>query len=445
MTRFWAPSFPFRPERFPLFYGWVVVVGATFGILFSIPGQTMGFSVFTDTLIRELGLTRVQLSTAYFIGTVGSGFALPFLGRLFDTLGSRRMVTCSALVTALVLFYLAATASLSQRIALLLPAVPHPVIPFSLITLGFFLIRASAQGVLTMSCRNAMAKWFHARRGQAAAISQVLVSLGFGAAPLFLESLIQSLTYAGAWNFLGAFTLLFMVPFAWLVFRDNPEESGLKMDGFLPVPSSTLIPDMQIHRDFTRSEALRSYAFWAFNLSLAFYAFYSTAYTFHIEAIGKEFGLPKETIIAYFGPTALVAVVANLSSGFLSSRVRAKFLLAAMNLGALLGAIGMLNLDASWGVIAYIAGNGVSGGCFVNLAAIIWPRFFGRTHLGAISGVAMSTMVIASALGPVAFAQIEAWTGAYRPALQLSAAIPTALILASFAADNPQRKLAETR
>ena len=104
---FWGVRTPFAPSRFPIFYGWVIVVAATIGSIFSIPGQTMGFSVFTDVLIEELGLSRVQLSFAYCLGTVASGLTLPALGRILDRWGERRMAVISVVATGLVLFYLA--------------------------------------------------------------------------------------------------------------------------------------------------------------------------------------------------------------------------------------------------------------------------------------------------------------------------------------------------
>ena len=76
----WDPDFPFSPKKISFFYGWLIVAAGTLAVVFSIPGQTMGFSVFTDVLIKELGLTRVQLSTAYCIGTVISGLSFPFFG-----------------------------------------------------------------------------------------------------------------------------------------------------------------------------------------------------------------------------------------------------------------------------------------------------------------------------------------------------------------------------
>ena len=74
---FWSPDFPFKPRSSPIFYGWFIVVAATIGMVFTIPGQTMGFSVFTDILIEELGLSRLQLSTAYLVGTVAERLFAP--------------------------------------------------------------------------------------------------------------------------------------------------------------------------------------------------------------------------------------------------------------------------------------------------------------------------------------------------------------------------------
>jgi OFA family oxalate/formate antiporter-like MFS transporter len=86
----WEPRFPFDPAKFPVFYGWVIVAASTIGIIASIPGQTMGVSVYTDTYIEILGLDRVQMTTAYLVGTGLSGFMVSAGGTLFDKLGARK-------------------------------------------------------------------------------------------------------------------------------------------------------------------------------------------------------------------------------------------------------------------------------------------------------------------------------------------------------------------
>ena len=65
-------SVPFEPARFPFFYGWILLGSGTIGLLMSAPGQTVGVSVFTDSLIEALGLTRSLLSLGYLVGTLAS-------------------------------------------------------------------------------------------------------------------------------------------------------------------------------------------------------------------------------------------------------------------------------------------------------------------------------------------------------------------------------------
>lgn len=441
MPNLWNPNVPFSPSRFPFFYGWVIVLGATLGTLFSIPGQTMGFSVFTDVMMRELNLNRILLSTAYCIGTVASGLTLPWLGKIFDAWGARKMIVASAFATGLILFYLSQSAQLAHFLSSPLESEVHPAISFIVIGLGFFMIRASAQGVLTMTCRNAVGKWFDRKRGNAISASQLLVTLGFSAAPVFLLSMINRFGYDGAWQVLGLLTLFVMVPIGWLIFRDNPEECGLSMDGAIgeQAPSSNL--DMVIKRDFTRAEALRTISFWSFNLSLAWVGLFVTAFTFHIESIGADFGFDRQSIVEKFIPMAVFSISTNLVFGMLSSRIRIKWLLLAMNLASVCGALGLLYLTTPVGLWAYIIGNGMAGGGFVSIGGIIWPRFFGRRWLGAVSGASMSTIVMASGLGPLGFAISKHLSDSYEPALIASFIIPLTLAISSYWAENPQRKI----
>lgn len=435
---FWGVRTPFAPSRCPIFYGWIIVFAATIGSIFSIPGQTMGFSVFTDVLIKELGLTRVELSLAYCLGTVASGLTLPWLGRLLDRWGERRMAVASVIMTGLVLFYLSKCGIISQVLGQLMPT---GIAAFVVISLGFYLIRAAAQGVLSMACRNVIGKWFNYRRGLALAISGILVSFCYSFAPRGLDWLIKLYGYDGAWFVMGVSTILIMAPLAWLLFRDAPEQDGLEMDGGKVVLKESSNPDMHIHREFTRREALRDYSFWVFNLTFSFYGLFATAFTFHILSLAAEYQFADERILSLFVPIAAMSVVTNLIFGAINARLRLKWLLLVMNLGCLSATLGMLCLDKPAGVPAYVIGNGIASGGFVSLTGIVFPRFYGRLHLGAISGVNMSAMVIASGLGPLAFGLCHHISGSYRWILIASVFVPTLLALMSLKADNPQRKL----
>ena len=67
---------PFDPAKAPFFYGYVIFICASFGMLMSGPGQTIGVSAFTDDLVDNLHISRFQLSIAYMIGTVASSFLI---------------------------------------------------------------------------------------------------------------------------------------------------------------------------------------------------------------------------------------------------------------------------------------------------------------------------------------------------------------------------------
>lgn len=442
--KLWEPGFPFQPARAPFFYGWIIVAVASIGIVFSIPGQTMGFSVFTDILMSELGLSRVQLSSAYFIGTVLSGFTLPLLGVWFDRLGARRMVVYTSVATGLILFYLSWVRGLLDQLAPIDPDtttfLPRTATAFVLITIGFYLIRASAQGVLTMTSRNVIGKWFDYHRGIALAASGTVTAFAFSVAPAALNGLVDRIGYSHTWQLLGGLTIGVMAVLGWLFFRDNPEECGLVMDGGVTQQSGKENADMTIYRDYQRKEAVATWPFWAFNLSFSFFSLFATSYTFHIVSIGEEAGRTSVEIFKYFIPMSIVSVATNIGAGWLSSRTRLKYLLFVMNLAALAGVIGLLYLSTWLGLVAYIAGNGICGGFFSALTGIVWPRFFGRTHLGAISGLGMSSMVIASGIGPLVFSLSKDSFGSYGVALWISAVIPAVLAVGSLRADNPQRR-----
>jgi len=435
---FWSVRTPFAPGRCPFFYGWVIVFAATLGSIFSIPGQTMGFTVFTDVLMKELGLSRVELSLAYCLGTVASGITLPWLGHVLDRWGERKMAVASTLATGAILFYLAACAPMSRGLGRLLPA---SLAAFVVIGVGFYLVRAAAQGVLSMTCRNAIGKWFDHRRGLAMAISSILVSFSFSLSPKLIEWLKERHGYDGAWVVIGMATILVMGPLAWLLFRDTPEEDGLCMDGGAEAKPHDN-PDMYIEREFTREEATRDYAFWIFNAAFWFWAMFGTAFTFHATSIGDEYGFTRERILNLFVPIAATSVATNLLFGIINAKLRLKFLLVVMNLGCIAAALGMLWLDQSGGVVAYVLGTGIAGGGFVSLSGIVFPRFYGREHLGAISGVNMSVMVIGSGVGPLLFGACHHFANSYRLILIVCAIIPAVLALLSLWADNPQNRLA---
>lgn len=441
-TGMWKTDVPWRPASAPIFYGWIILIASAVGIVASLPGQTMGVSVFTESLMENLGLTRVQLSLAYLVGTTGSGLLLPRGGQLLDRFGERRTMTVSCALFGGVVALLAASDSIALAGRAFFGTEELWPVSMAVMAVGFFLIRFLGQGMVTVTSRTMLGKWFDRRRGLVFAISGVAISFTFSIAPQPLNALIEAAGWRGAYLWMGG-GLLVLTVFAWAAFRDNPEECGLEMDGGpASGPATKINPDRVIVRDLTRAEAVRTFSFWAFNLGTAWQAFAITAYTFHVVAIGDEAGLSKSAVLALFLPMAGVGVFTNFFSGWLGDRTRVKYVLMLLTGGLTVAGLGMAWMAEPLGRLLLIAGLGASGGAFQTTTGLVWPRYFGRTHLGAISGLNMSTIVLASALGPYAFSLSKEYAGSFHVGFLIATIFPALFFVAALFAGNPQRKLA---
>ncbi len=433
-----APDFPFSPKRFPFYYGWVIVIASTIGVVMSIPGQTMGVSVFTEPLMAALGLTSVQLSAAYMVGTILSSFLLPMGGNWFDRWGARCLIVPTAFGLSFTLLYL----SQCDRIAGVLLIGPlqsnATSVSIAVVFVGFTLLRFTGQGLLAMTSRAMLGKWFNRKRGFVSGIHGTVVTFLFSVAPLALNGVVQSFDWRGAWLCLMAMSMG-MALFGWLFFRDTPEECGLVMDG-IGVDENEVDESKshQVVKEFTRAEALRDYSFWVFSLGLASFAMIVTCVTFHIVSIARETGLDESQAFSIFMPMAVVSIICNFVFGWISDYVPLKVTLMFMMAAMAVGIFGIPMISSWLGWCLVFIGLGAAGGIFAPLITVVWPEFYGREHLGAISSFNLSTMVFSSAIGPFLFSLSMDWYGTYDPAIYLSIIIPIAIFAAAFTANNPQ-------
>lgn len=160
-----------RPDNF---YGWHIVAYAAIALAATAPGQTAAVSAFIDPMIRDLGVSRGQISTAYLVGTLTGAAAMPFVGRAIDRFGIRRSMLVIGALFGAVLLSLSLVRGLTG------------------LTIGFVGIRLLGQGALGLTATTAAARWFVRRRGSALGIVSAANAAGISAAPLLLERLISA-------------------------------------------------------------------------------------------------------------------------------------------------------------------------------------------------------------------------------------------------------------
>ncbi len=422
--------FPLDPARMPFFYGWIVLGAGTLGMVMSAPGQTVGVSVFTDYLIDALHIERSGLSLAYLLGTVGSALALARAGALYDRWGGRMLATIASVALAVVLVLLSFSGDFAAALRVRWAV-------FLMITIGFFLLRFSGQGMLTLASRNMVMEWFSRRRGLANAVMGISLSFGFSSAPRFFEALIHASGWQGAWRILAAVLAGFAV-FSFLFYRNRPEDHGLLPDGPLKDSGRKTHPESHAGRDFTLIEARRTRAFWAFAATLVLAGLLMTAYTFHIVSIFADAGMDRSRAVSVFLPAAVVAVIVEFTGSWMSDFIRLKWLALLQLAGVVILSISLVFLRPGLFVALAILGQGIMQGMFGIIANVTWPRFFGRKHLGAISGFASSIGVVGTAVGPFLFSTLRDVTGGYGPAGLIVAllAVGTAVLIAG--AERPE-------
>lgn len=387
------PAWPFDVRRLPFYYGWVIWVFSTIGIIVSIPGQTMGMAVFTDHLIEALDLTRTQLSLAYLAGTVGSSLFLTRAGRWYDRLGGRLMVPLASTLLGVMLVYIALVDTFAARFG------GGVLASFSLITVGYFGVRFLGQGILTSASRNVLLVWFERRIGLVSSARGTFVSFGFAIAPLVLAWLITHSGWQGALWILALCCVGFAVV-ALLLLRDSPGSCGVLIDGQSAQEKAPVPPE---RTSATLAEATRTPVFWLVTLSLSMHSLFGTAVTFHIVSIFAEAGRSQTEAFAYFLPVAIVSTVTNLLCGWLVDSRSLKPFMIVMLLSFILGAVGLLQLQDNAGYFLLVAGFGIGSGLWSVTSNLAFIRNFGPLHLGEITGLCMSIMVFASAIGPALF------------------------------------------
>ncbi|MFN3651560.1 MAG: MFS transporter [Armatimonadota bacterium] len=405
-------------EASPVYYGWVILIAATVGMVMTIPGQTVGVSAFVDSIIADLGMPRSQVSLLYSVGTLAGSLAMPWVGRWVDLRGPRLAV--GVIAAGLTLACLGMS-RISGPLTLLL---------------GFTALRGFGQGALGLVSLHVVNLWFVRKRGLAVG----LTGIGFAVAGALFPNAAQSLIAEHGWRtsyvVLGILVAATILPLGTALFRERPESFGLLPDGGSADPKAEAAP---AEEEWTLPEARRTAMFWLLIVGSLLPAALVTGLTFHHFSIMQRNGLDQGAAATVFVPLAVVSALSNLLSGIVLDRVQPRYVLAA---GQALLAVSLLVAPRVEGLgSAYLYGTvlGVTQGMQGAVGGTAWAHYFGRTHYGAIRGFAFSIMVGSSAFGPLPFAWGLETFGSYAPVLTASALLPVAATVWAFFVPEPRR------
>ncbi len=374
-----------------LYYGWVIVALAAAAMVGTLPGRTQGLGLVTEPLLADLRIGRVDYAQLNLWATlIGSVFAIG-IGRIVDWLGARVVLTTVALALGVTVVVMA-----------------H-VQTFWALAIAVTLTRGLGQSALSVVSIAMVGHWFVRRIDAAMAIYSIVLSIGFMMAFPVVGALVQFWGWRGAWLTVGLALVLALAPFSWLLARRSPEDIGLRPDGDTDPPHQPHPPES----GYTWQQAIATPAFWLFGIGAALYGLVASGIGLFNESILAERGFTADVYYQTLIVTAMTALLGNFGGGWLATRMALPRLLA-ISLFVLSAGLAALPLVTTIGqVMAWATAMGLGGGLVMVLFFSIWPRVYGRRHLGRIQGAAQAMTVLASAVGPLLLAWCVEWTGSY--------------------------------
>lgn len=363
----------------------------------TLPGRTQGLGLITEPLLRDLGLDRVTYAQLNLWGTLaGAGFAIG-IGRIMDRFGARVVMTAVAVALGVVVCVMSGVRSVAA------------------LALWITLTRGLGQSALSVISITTVGQWFVKRIDTAMAVYSIVLSVGFMIAFPIVGWAVQRGGWRIAWLAVGLSLLAGLAPLSWLVVRSGVSPPSPRSDfGETGPHASQSGPDPDLTPDLSLARALRTPAFWVFALGTALYGLVASGIGLFNESILAERGFGATVYYQTLAVTAMTGLAGNFLGGWLASRVSLGRLLAASMFILAVGLAVLPHVSTQTQVMAWAAAMGIGGGIVMVLFFSVWPRMFGRSHLGRIQGAAQTLTVFASAVGPLLLAVCVSWTGSYQ-------------------------------
>ena len=391
--------------RRPVFYGWYIVATCIF-VAFVTNGARNSFGIFVLPMSEEFEWSRGTISLAAALGFLVNGFTQPFMGRLLDRFGGRRVI-----VSSLVVFGLA-TVVLSLTFHLL----------FLIFMFGF----VSSVALSGMSLNNTgalLTRWFRQRRATVVGLNAAGLSAGGLLLVPFGMYLLQATNWRITWVAFGLMVLLLAVPLAWLFLRNNPADMGLRPDGeAAPAAGEDGTARRERRTGILDTDSWRrsfqSMPIW--QMTIAYFACgYTTAVlSIHFVPFAHSLGVAEQSAALIFGLMMGLNIVGSIGAGILSDRFSRKNMLGLVYFVrgtaymALLAGVEFMG----WGTPALLVFAVVAGISWIATAPLttaLIADVYGLRALGTISGVAFLVHALGSGLSIWLAGLLFDWTGSY--------------------------------
>lgn len=393
---------------------WWVVFGSTLGLIVGNgPITLFTFGVFLKPIVASFGWNRGTVASAVTVSQALGALATPFVGKMVDRWGVRRVTLPFITVFAVTTAAIALT----------------PASPFIFILL-YGICGLAGGGQAPLNYAKAISAWFESTRGVALGIAMAGVGIGTALDPQIVRVLINHVGWRGAYVGLGVLIFALAFPAVALFVREPDRDSAADREHLTSAGYTSHLAANPT--GIPIGEAIKGFRFW-FVLVAVFLAAASINGTIaHIVPILTDRGISAALATSLLSVTGIALIGGRILSGFFLDRFFAPYVAACFFFLPLTG-IGLLSSGAG-GIVPFLGtvclGMGI--GSEIDIMAFLVGRYFGVRTFGEIYGWIMGVFVFASGLGPTVMGVCYDRTHSYNLALEgFAASLAVASILIS--------------
>ncbi|MGH7774056.1 MAG: MFS transporter [Candidatus Binatia bacterium] len=372
-----------------LYYGWRMV-GLVSAIRILGGGlHQYGFTVFFLPISQDLGLSRAATSLAFSLARAEGAIEGPVVGYLVDRFGPRPMIVMAALLSG---------------IGYILLSWVNSYLSFLVVYLGVISLAFTAGFVHSpMVVANT---WFIRQRARAMTVISAAVPIGGALISPLLAVGVDLWGWRWAAFFAGWIFIVIGVPLSLKVQR-SPESMGLLPDGE-PSQRTFHVNDLEKGRarddnsqaDYTVGDAMRTFVYWVFVLSMAARVAAFSTVNVHFIPLMVWKGLTQEQAALFLGAFAFLNLLSHFVVGWIADMVNKPRLLATCMLVPAASVLPLIWGEGVWELWLFTLFFTVVDASFPVAWATVGD-FFGRRYFATIRGMMSFFYMWGSVVGPV--------------------------------------------
>ena len=383
-----------------IYYGWWIVASAAIAMSTG-PGQFAfgALGLFMVPLGEEFGWSRTEVSLALTFFTVALAFTIPYIGKLVDQYGSRKILLPSYTV-----------------FAILLAMIPLLANQLWILFLLFALIGSLAAGANALPYLRTISAWFDRHRGLALGIAMGGSSLGYVYVPPAVQYMIDHFGWRSGYYMLAIVALIVSLPLIYFVLREAPSRKDSAGFNEHPEPDAAAVKETRT----PVSELLRQPLLWQLFLVFCLLSFTLYGVLSHLVPMLRDRGMSPANAALVQSALGIAIAVSRVVIGLVMDRFFAPrvalvcFLLSAVGVGLLAtGAVGWIAVIAAIFI-------GISMGAEIDMLAFMTGRYFGVENFGRVYGILFTSFLIGTSVGPVMYGLAFEVLGSYIWVLVLS-------------------------